>query len=194
MILDLPPHERPRERLAEKGPGALSSIELIAILLGTGTKNKSALGLASDLLASFTLEKLAEATLSELQSIKGVGLAKAVRLTAAFALWKRFRPSQDRSIIDNPQKAFAEIYPELRDEKSEALFVLLRDVRRGLLHKEVINHPSGDSSPSIADLAMTHKLISAGKLLEIPLVDHLIIGGDTYYSFYEHNIIEQRLY
>ena len=112
-ILDLPPSERPRERLIELGASHLSSIELIAILLGFGTKEHSALSLASLLLARFgSLEELAQASLQDLLAIKGIGTAKAVTLQAAFHLFKRIRPKgEDRLLIDTSEKAFAQIAP-----------------------------------------------------------------------------------
>ena len=139
-IRDLPIQERPRERLATKGASALSSAELIAILLGSGTQERSALELGSHLLQRFgSLECLADATLEELLTVKGIKLAKAVRLQAAFALWKRLQlPPIDRTIIDSPERAFSEIGPEIREEKAEVLCLLLRDARRAVLRKEII--------------------------------------------------------
>jgi DNA repair protein RadC len=139
-IRDLPREERPRERLAELGASHLSSIELIAILLGFGTKEHSALALASQLLVRFrSLEELSEATLQDLLTVKGIGMAKAVTLQAAFHLFKRIRPkSEESALIDAPEKALAEVRPILEEEQTEVLFVLLRDVRKRLLHKEIL--------------------------------------------------------
>ncbi|MDE3046669.1 MAG: DNA repair protein RadC [Verrucomicrobiota bacterium] len=221
-LRELPPDARPRERLAQRGPAALSSIELIAILLSSGTKKRSALELAADLLARFgTLEQLAEATLAELSTIKGIGFAKAIQLQASFALWKRLRPpATDRSLIDSPEKAFDQLC-DLSDEPIEVLCVLLRDARRALLHKEIIgkgilnqvmmhprevfcsairhrahsliiahNHPSGDPEPSTSDREITHTLCSAGMVVGIPVVDHLIIGKGTFYSFRRKGLLK----
>jgi len=139
-IRDLPREERPRERLAELGASHLSSIELIAILLGFGTKEHSALSLASQLLTQFgSLEQLTEASLQDLLSVKGIGMAKAVKLQAAFHLFKRIRPkSEERPLIDTPEKALSEILPAIEDEKIEVLFILLRDARKRLIHKEIL--------------------------------------------------------
>lgn len=221
MIKDLPVQERPRERLAEKGASHLSSIELIAILLGTGTRNHSALSLSADLISRFgTLEALADATLEELLLVKGVGLAKAVRLQAAFALWKRLQSPQERTLLDSPEKAFAHL-SEIGGEKTEVLALLLRDSRKSLLRKEVIargtvnkllvhprevfslavrhlatsviiahNHPSGDPTPSTSDLEMTQQLFAAGRVVGIPLVDHLIIAGSKFYSFQSNRLLD----
>jgi DNA repair protein RadC len=221
-LLSLPEEARPRERLAQLGPSALSSIELIAILLGSGTKNRSVLELAADLLAHFgTLEALADATLPELSALKGIGPAKAVQIQASFALSKRLRAQPLRPMIDSPQRAYLELLPHLIEEKTEVLYVLLRDVRRNLLHKEEIgrgtlnhvivhprevfsvairhrahslivahNHPSGDPTPSHADREITHKLAAASSIIGIPLIDHLILGRDRFFSFQEKGLLE----
>ena len=149
-------------------------------------------------------------------------MAKGVTLQAAFALWKRLKPPQDsRRMIDSPESAFQEIYPLLRDEKAEVVCLLLRDTRKGVLHKEIIsrgtinqvlmhprevfsyavrhlahsiivahNHPSGDPSPSTNDLETTRNLRAAGAIVGIPLVDHLIIGGERYFSFSKNGLLE----
>ena len=137
-VLDLPIESRPRERLAQLGAQALSSVELIAILLGSGTQQRPGMHLASDLLSHFgSLEALADATLSELFAVKGIGFAKAVQLQASFALSKRLKVSGRRKAIESPGEVYAEL-EDLRDEKTEALYVLLRDARRHLIHKEEI--------------------------------------------------------
>jgi len=140
MLKQIPVDERPRERLMQKGPAALSSIELLAILLGTGTQKRSVLDLASDLLGHFgSLEKLAEASLPELQAVPGIGEAKAVQLQAAFTLWRRtLAATAEKPVIDSPLTAFAYIQQDIQNEKTEVLGVMLRDVRRTLVHKEIV--------------------------------------------------------
>lgn len=224
-IQDIPKEERPRERFASGGPGALSSAELIAILLGSGTQERSAIELATSLLADFgSLENLAEATLQELLSVKGIKMAKAVKLMAAFSIGKRVNQGAcDKIYIDSPEKAFAQISQAIQQEKIEVLYILLRDTRRALIHKEAIgrgilnevimhprevfhsairhrahsviighNHPSGDPSPSHSDVEMTQRLRSAGKLVGIPMIDHLIIGRDRYFSFWQKGLLEKQ--
>jgi len=146
-IRDLPKQERPRERFAELGASHLSTIELIAILLGFGTKEHSALALASNLLTQFgSLEMLTEASLQELLAIKGIGMAKAIKLQAAFHLFKRMRPKfEDPSLIDAPEKALAELIPAMEEERTEVLFALFRDARRRLIHRELIGRGTLDS-------------------------------------------------
>jgi DNA repair protein RadC len=138
-LKSLPPQDRPRERLAQMGSDALSTIELLAILLGNGTKNCSVLQLAAHLMARFgTLLALSEASVQELSSLKGIGFAKAVQLKAAFSLHARLpiRPI-DKVIFDKASKIFELIGPELKKEKVEVLMVILLDARKRFIHREI---------------------------------------------------------
>ncbi len=139
-IKELPSEERPRERLAHYGPDSLSSIELLAILLGSGTQSRSVLQLAAELLAHFgTLAALSEATLAELKGVKGIGQAKAVQLKAVFALLGRIEYKQQGLLLDTPEKVYELIRLELSGQKIEMLMIALRDVRRHCLHREIIS-------------------------------------------------------
>jgi len=140
MMKQLPPQERPRERLARYGSSVLSTIELLAILLSSGTQHRSVLQLSADLLARFgSLQALSEATLEELKEVKGIGNAKAVQLKAAFGLWKRLEEKNPGTLLDTPQKAYELIHPEISSQKTEMLFIVLRDVRRACLYKEILS-------------------------------------------------------
>lgn len=213
-IKTLPPQERPRERLYRFGSDALSSIELLAILLGSGTRSKSVLELAQDLLSHFSsLQSLMEASVQELQEVKGIGLAKAIQLHAAFALSERVK-SIEFPILDTSEKIYFFVREELTKQKVEVLMVLLLDVRKRCIHREILskgtltelllhpreifhvaikhrahsivlvhNHPSGDPTPSCRDKDFTEKLILSSKLIGISIVDHLIIGNRIFFSF-----------
>lgn len=136
----LPSQERPRERLARYGSDVLSTIELLAILLSSGTQNRSVLQLSADLLARFgSLQALSEASLEELKEMKGIGSAKAVQLKAAFGLWKRLEEKNPGTILNAPEKVYDLIYPELSSQKTELLLIILRDVRRAYIYKEIIS-------------------------------------------------------
>ena len=138
-LKSLPAEERPRERLARFGAEALSTIELLAILLGSGTKRRSVLELAADLLSHFqSLQVLSNASLQELREVKGIGLAKAVQLKASFALMHR-REETAHFILDTPQKVYELIRSEMERKDVEILVVLLRDVRRRLIHREILS-------------------------------------------------------
>ena len=141
MLKQLPIESRPRERLARHGSAALSTVELLAILLGNGTRNRSVLTLAADLLGQFhTLQQLSGATLAELSSVKGIGIAKAVQLQAAFALMRRALPQEDLLYpsLHTPAQAFALAAPELSAQPVETILLLLRDVRQRCIHRETI--------------------------------------------------------
>lgn len=212
-IKDLPDADRPRERLLDQGADALRSAELIAILLRTGAKGCSAVRVAEQLLNRFqTLDRLARASVEELQTVKGIGRDKAAGLLSAFTLARRMAKElrAESPILDTPER-IAEL---LRDANQayevENFQVVLLNTRRRLLRvvtvsqgtldtllvhpREVFkaaivagaaaivvvhNHPSGDPTPSDADIKVTKDLIRAGHLLKIELLDHVILGRAT---------------
>ena len=214
LIKDMPTHERPRERLVERGAASLKDDELIAIMLRTGMKGISAVAVAQQLLQKFdfSLENLARAELEELQQVKGVGRDKAIALKAAFTLARRMAEQLRREspVLDNPEAVVSLLREQNRLKKVETLQVLLLNVRRRLIRIEEIadgtldsilvhprevfksaisanaaavvlvhNHPSGDPTPSEADIKVTRDLIRAGQLLKIEVLDHVIIGHAT---------------
>ncbi len=204
---------RPRERLLSEGPESLSNQDLIAILLRTGTAGCSAIRLADSLLARFkTLGALAQADLTEIRKVKGIGPDKAVTLKSAFTLAVRMAQElQPHSpLIDGPHKIADLLRVQLTTFQVETCFVVLLNSRNRLIRiaqvssgtldtllihpREVFqlaiinqaasvalvhNHPSGDPTPSPADIRVTIDLVRAGKLLQIDLVDHVIIGRAT---------------
>ncbi len=226
MLRHLPAHQRPRERLLDVGEEALSLAELLAILLGTGTRGKSVLQLSSELLETFgSLQALLEASIPELRAIKGIGQAKAIQLKAAFAIARRYKSAnRTKNTLSSPLEAYALLKEKLEYLEQEALFVLLRDVRGQVLgvnqvalgtlsevlihprevfypavrykaHSVIVahNHPSGDPTPSIADLEITQKLVQSGQVMGIPLDDHLIIGRGCFVSLKERGFCFQKI-
>ena len=223
-ITDWPVEERPRERLEKLGPQSVSSAELIAILLGQGTPKYNAVELAKMLLRRFkSLDALSNASLIELQEIKGIGPAKAVTLLAAFQLYRNLQQEKaENEIISfrNPAQV-AKIYqPLFGSSKQERFFVVLLDtamhrildfeISKGTLDSSLVhprevfnpairflakglivlhNHPSGQCTPSEADIEVTTQLVKSGELLDIPIYDHLIITADKFYSFKENGLI-----
>lgn len=209
-IKDLPPGDRPRERLAACGADALRSAELIAILLRTGLKGISALEVAENLLKKFgTLESLAMASLDELRSVRGVGMDKAVALKAAFTLARRMAQELRREtlVLDTPENVAQLLRDENRAYDVEHFQILLLNARKKLIRLEHIsqglvdtllvhprevfkraiaanassvilvhNHPSGDPTPSDQDVKVTRDLVRAGRLLQIEVLDHIILG------------------
>ncbi len=219
-IADLPQEIRPRERLLRHGPAALSTAELLAVLLRTGFRDHGALDVATTLLGRHgTLDRLAGATPSELRRTPGVGEVKALHLLAAFELGRRLRalPPRARPVVHRPADAAALVMDDLRFCETERCWALLLNTRHEVLDRieltrgglasspvhprEVFraavrggaaalilvhNHPSGDPTPSRADLALTARLHRAGRLMGIPVLDHLIVGDGRYLSLREH--------
>jgi DNA repair protein RadC len=210
--------DRPRERLWSLGPDALTTLELLAILIGTGTERRGALEVARMLLARSDgyLRRLTQRPRAELLRDEGIGPTKAARLVAAFELAARLaredRPAVVR--IREPEDVVRVFSGRLRDLQVEEFHLLALDsqsqvirevlVTRGLLNSSLVhprevfraaiveaaagiivvhNHPSGDPTPSAEDRAVTQQLAAAGRLLDLPLYDHVIIAGDEFVSF-----------
>jgi DNA repair protein RadC len=217
-VTALPTCERPRERLWSLGPRALTTAELLAVLIGTGRNGHTVLEVAAGLLErnDGSLRRLAQRPRPELVRAPGIGLHKASRILAAFELGARLaaeeRPVQPR--IREPADVLQVFGARLRDLQVEEFHLLaldsqsqvLRDVliTRGLLNSSLVhprevfraaiveaaagiivvhNHPSGDPTPSAEDRAVTRQLSEAGRLLDLPLYDHVIIAGDKFLSF-----------
>ncbi len=200
-LKDQPYRELPRERLREKGPDALNSAELIAILLRTGLKGANVVEVARELVNRHgSLTSLARASIADLQSVKGIGPDKAVTLVAAFALARKMAAEMrcEAPVLDTPEAVLILMREESRVKDIEQFQVLLLNTRRRLMQvvkiadgtldtllvhpREVFkpaiaagaaavvlthNHPSGDPSPSEADIKVTRDLIRAGQLLKI---------------------------
>ncbi len=168
-VKDLPEAERPRERLLRHGTEALSLAELIAILLGTGTKGKSVITLAQELIATHGgLEGLLDASISELKQIKGMGHAKAITLKAAFGIAAKRAVPQNSDPLLYPQQIFNLLKEEVLSEKREILFVILKDTKAKLITwekvaigtlSEVLAHPREIFCPAIRHKA--HSIIIA---------------------------------
>ena len=212
-LKDQPVSERPRERLVEHGADALSHAELIAILLRTGLKGANAVEIGRQLLQKFgTLQALAQASVADLQQVRGIGRDKAVTLMAAFALARKMAEELQREspVLDNPENVVRLLREKNLVKNVETLQVLLLNTRRRLIRvaeitdgtldtllvhpREVFkaaiaanaaavvlahNHPSGDPTPSEADIKVTRDLIRAGQLLKIEVLDHVVLGRAT---------------
>lgn len=223
-IAEMPPAERPRERLTRLGASALSAVELLALLLGSGGHGKSALDLASQILARNhgSLRRLASSPVAAIRAINGVGPAKAVVLHAALELGRRLA-AESRSTgepVSGPMDVYRLFAPRLEDLPVEEFHVAVLDtqhrlerdiaVTRGLLSASLVhprevfreaiaeraasiilvhNHPSGDPTPSADDRKVTAQLVAAGRLLDIPVHDHVIIGRGRYASFAESGLL-----
>lgn len=216
--------DRPREKCARIGLQGLSNSELIAILLGTGSREESALNLAARLLhkAGNDLYQLGKISLDELKSINGIGEAKAVRVLAAIELGKRRQttPVPVKKSISCSRDAYQIIRAELSELPREEFWILLLSRSNRLIEKVRIsqggvsgtitdiriilqsaftklasamilchNHPSGNLKPSQADMKITRKISEASKLMDISVLDHIIVGDGTYFSFADENLL-----
>jgi DNA repair protein RadC len=225
-LRELPPDERPRERLARRGVAGLSASELIGLIWGSGRRGVSAVGLADDALARFeTLTGLARATDLELEGIPGVGAARAAQLVAAFELGRRLLadwPSARWTIRSPVDVADRLVLQMGRLEREELRVILLNTrntvlrvvtvyqgnvssslVRVGELFRDAVrlnaagvilvhNHPSGDPTPSPDDLHLTAEALAAGRLLDIDVLDHLVIGHDAFISLRDRGVAFDR--
>lgn len=223
-IKEIPLNDRPREKMAANGAAALTDAELIAILLRTGTAEKSAIDIASEMTADGALYKrLAGITrLTELTNIKGLGQAKAATVLAALEIGRRIASAKpiEKIHLSCPQDAAEFLMPRLRYAAKEQFVVILLNGKNKVIGTEVVsegslsnsivhprevfapallqhaaaimvahNHPSGDPKPSAEDKEITNLLERSGKVLGIPLIDHIIIGDGTYYSFLENEAL-----
>lgn len=223
-IKSLAEEDRPREKLLRKGKVSLSDAELLAILLGSGSREQSAIGLAQSILQSVdnNLNELGKCSIGRLRKFKGVGEAKAITIVAAMELSRRRQLSriEDKPQITCSNDAFNAIAPLLMDLPHEEFWMLLLNRANRVLRRERIsrggvagtvvdikvvfttalegqavsillchNHPSGSTNPSQADIDLTRKLKKAGEIMDILVVDHLIIGDRSYYSFADEGLL-----
>ena len=221
-IMDLHESDRPRERLASLGPQALTTAELIAILLRVGVKGENAVAVGQRLLNKFGgLTGLHRTPFDDIKKQHGLGDAKAAQIKAAIELGRRLtvESPEERPAINSPADAAALVSYEMSALEQEHLRVMLLDrrnrvletvevykgsvnssqVRVGELFKEAVrknasavivihNHPSGDPTPSPDDVAVTRAIVEAGKLLDIEVLDHLIIGESRWVSLKERGL------
>lgn len=220
-VHDLPAEERPRERLARHGVSALSSRELLALLVGSGSRRTSVLDLADSLLSS-GLRGLAGRSLGELETVRGLGRAKATRVLAALELGVRLA-SEGRGptpCLRTPDDSARYLLPRYGSRPVETFGLLALDVRHRLKKEAVVsvgcltsslvhprevfqeavvaraaalilfhNHPSGDPEPSAEDIALTRRLASAGTLMGIEILDHVILGAGRFVSLKQRGVL-----
>lgn len=215
----IPKVDRPREKLIKYGVDKLSSTELLAILLHTGTKKENVIDLASRILKQFGKERLPQASIQELRYMPGVGPVKACDIVASFELARRLIHNKKERLYLTPRMVFEEL-KDIRDNKKEHFIVFFLDSRHQELKREIIsvgsinmslvhprevfepailhlasqiivahNHPSGNSEPSDADMEVTKQLVQAGKILGIEVLDHIIVTQKDYLSFKQQKLL-----
>lgn len=211
-LKELPSVDRPREKLIRYGPEKLANAELLALLLGHGTKGLNVVELAKKLLTNFHSGALADATVEQLTQTHGLGQAKAAQVVAMFELSRRLLKNKQAELIMTPEDAF-EALADIRDNKKEHFVVFYLDARNQTINREVIsvgtlteslvhprevfepairnnaaqilvahNHPSGNIDPSSEDLRVTTRLKEASVLLGIGLIDHIVVTKNEYRS------------
>jgi DNA repair protein RadC len=151
VIRDLPAEERPRERMEQYGPSALSTAELLAILLRVGSRGESALRLAERLLSQFGgLTGLAQARLPQLFALSGMGLAKATQIKAAFEIGKRLAASSEgpRPTVSCAEDAAKLVMEDLRYLQQECLVAVFLDTRNQVIRVHTLSVGTLTGSPA----------------------------------------------
>ncbi|WP_394991263.1 DNA repair protein RadC [Emticicia sp.] len=222
-ILSWAEEDRPREKLMMKGKAALSDAELIAILIGSGSRDLSAVDLSKLILQSVNnnLNELAKLSINDLIKFKGIGDAKAISIASALELGRRRKDSEvtKKTKVSSSSDAYEAIRPHLMDLSHEQFWVLLLNRANEIIRPQQIsiggvagtvadpkiifkaaiehlassiilvhNHPSGNLTPSQADKDLTKKVKESGKMLDIPVLDHLIFSDNGYFSFADEGI------
>lgn len=216
--------DRPREKLMLKGRHALSDAELIAILIGSGTQEFSAVEIAKGILdhVEGSLTELGKLSVSDLRKTPGIGPARAIAIAAALELGRR----RDESLppgkmpVTRSQDAYSILKPVMQDKPWEEFWILLLNRANRFIRRECIseggvsgtvvdpkkifkialdhhatgiilghNHPSGNTKPSESDIRITHKIVEAGKLLEVSVLDHLIVTDTEFFSFSDQGMM-----
>ncbi len=214
-IKDMAVHDRPRERMVSGGAESLSDLELLAILIGSGSKERPVNSIAKQLLE--VMDKKAIVAHEDLLAIQGLGMAKTTLICAALELGRRRLPAKKRQ-ISTPGDIYPLISHYAGRMQEHFLSVALNGahevlsvnvcsiglVNRTLVHpREVFveavrqratailvahNHPSGNLEPSVEDRDVTRRLRQAGDIIGIKVLDHLIFGEEGYFSMLEGNV------
>ena len=223
-IKDMPTTERPREKFLNNSIDNLSDVELLSIILKTGTKKNSVKDISCNILNDIKdIRNLKKLTYNDLIKYDGIGKVKAIEILTSLELGKRvYQEVNETDIINctNPSNIIKYFNYLFKDKKQEEFYVILLDnkknyIKKMLLFKGTINmsivhpreifkeaylssasyliclhnHPTGDATPSNEDVNLTNKIKEIGLIHSIPLIDHIIIGNNNYFSFYENNMI-----
>jgi DNA repair protein RadC len=220
------PHDRPREKLERLGVAALGDNELLAIVLGSGSRDAGALALANQLLAHADgVFGLTRADLAQLRQVPGVGPARAAQVLAAVELGRRTltRGPLARPQLKSPRELAEHLLPQYGASPVEQFGLVMLDSKLHIVRIKVItigsldsavahprevfreaavasaaaivlfhNHPSGDPTPSRADLELTERMLDAGDVMGIQVVDHIILSPHKYFSLQEAGLLAIR--
>jgi len=224
---DVPPHDRPREKLERLGAPGLGDNELLALVIGSGSRDADALELANRLIAcAGGVHGLTRIGLDRLRHVSGVGPARAAQIVAAVELGRRtlVRGVAERPRLTTPHQLATYLLPQygagaveqfgvvMLDTKHRV--IILRIVSMGSLDTTVVhprevfreaasasaaaivlfhNHPSGDPTPSPDDFVLTARMVNAGDIMGIDVIDHLILADQQYFSLLEAGRLQPRV-
>jgi DNA repair protein RadC len=212
-------NDRPREKLFRLGAAGLGDNELMAIVLGNGTRRGNALAVANEVLETTGgLHGIPRTSVNELRRIDGMGMAKAAQVLAAVELGRRtlLRCPQARLQFVTPRETAGYLLPQFGSRPVEHFGLMMLDTRHRLIRTSIIsvgtlnsspahpreifreaasaaaaaivlfhNHPSGDPLPSRDDVDLTRRLVQAGEIMGIDVIDHVILADTRYFSFRE---------
>ena len=212
-------HDRPREKLLRLGAAGLGDNELVAIVVGSGSRRGNALSLANDILETAGgLHGMPRAHADDLRRVTGMGAAKAAQVLAAVELGRRtlLRCPPARLQFVTPRDVAVYLLPQFGSRQVEQFGVMMLDTKHRLLRTSVVsvgtldsspahpreifreaasacaaavvlfhNHPSGDPAPSRDDVELTRRLVQAGEIMGIDVIDHMILADTRYFSFRE---------
>ena len=214
-IKDMDVCDRPRERMVSGGAESLSDLELLAILIGSGSKERPVNSIAKELLE--VMDKKAVVSHDDLRNIQGLGMAKTTLICAALELGRRRLPAKKRQIstpgdiyplishyAGRMQEHFISVALNGAHEVLSVNVCSIGLVNRTLVHpREVFveavrqratailvahNHPSGNLEPSVEDRDVTRRLRQAGDIIGIKVLDHLVFSEERYFSVLERNV------
>lgn len=223
---DVAPHDRPREKLERLGSASLGDNELLALVLGSGSREVDVLELANRLLVrAGGLYGLTRVGVGELRRVAGIGVARASQVLAAVELGRRtlLRGGVDRPHLGSPRQLATYLLPQFGSQPVEQFGIVMLDTKHRLIRVKVVavgsldttivhprevfreavsasaaaivlfhNHPSGDPTPSRDDLVLTTRMLNAGDIMGIDVIDHLVLADQRYYSLLEAGGLQPR--
>ena len=216
--------DRPREKFLLKGKTSLSDSELLAIILGSGNNEDSAVELARKILASVgnNWQNLSKLSIKDLMKFKGIGEAKAISVAATLEIGRRkaSQETPEKTSISSARDSYNIFSQHLSDLRTEEFWAIFLNQKNQIVYKTQIskggisgtlvdvrvlfrialehfatsiivahNHPSGSLKPSLEDIQITKNIKNAGEILNVTLLDHLIIGDNSFFSFAEESLL-----
>lgn len=223
---DVAPHDRPREKLERLGATGLGDNELLALVIGSGSRDFDALELANRLIArAGGLHGLTRIGMGDLRDVSGIGRARAAQILAAVELGRRtlVRGGAERPRLTSPRQLATYLLPQYGAGAVEQFGIVMLDTKHRVIRIKIVsvgsldttvvhprevfreaasssaaaivlfhNHPSGDPTPSPDDLVLTTRMVSAGDIMGIDVIDHLILADQRYFSLVEAGRLQAR--